>query len=312
MPTPQEYRSKISQMGLERWESTITSIQDAKIALARIRAMQHQLWELKKGIKNEISTAWDKYRGESKESLGDAIASAFLGKNLSYKIRQRSRTRLADERDQTIITYREVETIIDDLLHQLDANKAKVQTFINQLIAEEQEKRGNSSVFHSSHMARWANYNEYIRSQEWREKAEAAKAQAGNRCQVCNRSRAEVQLEAHHRTYERLGNELPEDITVLCRDCHQLYEDSKKAPSPEPDEILAGFCIRCKKAIKLDPQAPYCYACFKVWKRFENFEYEEKYCHVCGEENTSTMQKPACYSCYKRNRQKLTFQKTGI
>lgn len=71
-------------------------------------------------------------------------------------------------------------------------------------------------------------YHEYIQSPEWRKRAEAARVRAGNRCQVCNRHRKEVVLDAHHRTYERLGNELPEDITVLCRDCHSLYETAKK------------------------------------------------------------------------------------
>lgn len=72
------------------------------------------------------------------------------------------------------------------------------------------------------------NYYEYIQSPEWREKAEAAKERAGQRCQVCYKSRDEITLDAHHRTYERLGDELPEDITVLCRNCHSLYEENRK------------------------------------------------------------------------------------
>jgi len=66
-------------------------------------------------------------------------------------------------------------------------------------------------------------YHKYINSSEWRAKADAAKQRVGFRCQVCNRPSSEVQLDAHHRTYERLGNELPGDITVLCRDCHTLF-----------------------------------------------------------------------------------------
>ena len=71
-------------------------------------------------------------------------------------------------------------------------------------------------------------YKEYIRSQEWRAKATAAKDRADWRCQVCNKHKDQVTLDAHHRTYERLGDERPEDITVLCRDCHSLYEKAKK------------------------------------------------------------------------------------
>lgn len=73
------------------------------------------------------------------------------------------------------------------------------------------------------------NYYEYIQSPAWKKKADAAKRDADYRCQVCNRHKDEVTLDAHHRTYARLGHERPEDITVLCRDCHELFETNKKA-----------------------------------------------------------------------------------
>ena len=63
-------------------------------------------------------------------------------------------------------------------------------------------------------------YAEYIHSDAWKAKADAAKERAGYRCQVCNGT---DRLEAHHRTYERMGYESPEDITVLCHNCHGLY-----------------------------------------------------------------------------------------
>lgn len=66
-------------------------------------------------------------------------------------------------------------------------------------------------------------YHTYIQSSEWREKAKAAKDLAGWRCQVCNKPDNETTLDAHHRTYERLGKELPTDITVLCRQCHGKF-----------------------------------------------------------------------------------------
>jgi hypothetical protein len=75
---------------------------------------------------------------------------------------------------------------------------------------------------------RRVDYYKYIASPAWKRKAEAAKEAAGYRCQVCNRSRDEVQLDAHHRTYQRLGCERPEDVTVLCHDCHGLYEAHKR------------------------------------------------------------------------------------
>ena len=70
-----------------------------------------------------------------------------------------------------------------------------------------------------------SDYHEYINSYQWREKATMAKENAGQRCQVCN---GDDRLEAHHRTYERLGFEEKGDITVLCRDCHQVFHDNRR------------------------------------------------------------------------------------
>jgi hypothetical protein len=76
---------------------------------------------------------------------------------------------------------------------------------------------------------RRVDYYAYIASPEWKRKADAAKERAGHRCQVCNAGRDDgVKLEAHHRTYARLGHEKPEDITVLCNECHELYEANKR------------------------------------------------------------------------------------
>lgn len=60
----------------------------------------------------------------------------------------------------------------------------------------------------------------YMQSAKWQAKREAAIVAADHRCQVCN---SPHELQAHHRTYERWGNEQPGDITVLCRTCHCLF-----------------------------------------------------------------------------------------
>jgi hypothetical protein len=74
-------------------------------------------------------------------------------------------------------------------------------------------------------------YQEYLASAGWREKAIQAKTRAGHRCQVCNQSANAVLLDTHHRTYVRLGDEWPEDLIVLCRDCHGLFhENGRLAP----------------------------------------------------------------------------------
>ncbi len=65
-------------------------------------------------------------------------------------------------------------------------------------------------------------YVDYLDSSDWQVKAEAALERAGHRCQLCNLD-API-LNVHHRTYERIGgNELPEDLIVLCRRCHAKH-----------------------------------------------------------------------------------------
>lgn len=41
---------------------------------------------------------------------------------------------------------------------------------------------------------------------------------ADHKCERCGAYN--VSLDVHHKTYERLGFEAPEDLEVLCRDCH--------------------------------------------------------------------------------------------
>ncbi|MDP3879577.1 MAG: phospholipase D family protein [Dehalococcoidales bacterium] len=77
---------------------------------------------------------------------------------------------------------------------------------------------------------------------------------------------------------------------------------------PQPVQLEnSGYCVRCGTEIKLNPKSPYCSNCYKLWKKFSNDEYEEKYCHICKKENKSTLVKPTCYDCYKANKNKLEF-----
>lgn len=70
-------------------------------------------------------------------------------------------------------------------------------------------------------------YQEYLRTDEWKVRRDEMLERAGESCQVCNRSN---RLEVHHRTYERRGNEAPEDLTVLCQECHGLFHRHRGMP----------------------------------------------------------------------------------
>lgn len=65
-----------------------------------------------------------------------------------------------------------------------------------------------------------ASYREYLLSEAWMDKKLGALQWADERCQVCNNPH---DLAVHHRTYERIMDEDPADLTVLCSDCHSLF-----------------------------------------------------------------------------------------
>jgi len=78
-------------------------------------------------------------------------------------------------------------------------------------------KRKKGGRLAEGHRAR---YHAYLKSDAWRERRAAALKKARNRCSLCN---GRFSLEAHHRTYERLGQERPDDLIVLCCNCHERH-----------------------------------------------------------------------------------------
>lgn len=67
-------------------------------------------------------------------------------------------------------------------------------------------------------------YERYLASADWR-RSEARLRElslAAHRCRLCGRGSPETVLEVHHRSYERLGQELASDLCTLCRECHGL------------------------------------------------------------------------------------------
>lgn len=64
-------------------------------------------------------------------------------------------------------------------------------------------------------------YREYLISPEWRERRRIEISAAGYVCQICGIYGERRRFQVHHLTYERRGDELPEDLLVLCGDCHR-------------------------------------------------------------------------------------------
>lgn len=88
---------------------------------------------------------------------------------------------------------------------------------------------GNAEAIQAmeTHRLRVMPYPEYLQTEHWRGLRAAKLEEAGYRCQLCNGAAG---LEVHHRTYERRGRELLDDLTVLCVDCHGKFHD--RLPQP--------------------------------------------------------------------------------
>lgn len=69
-------------------------------------------------------------------------------------------------------------------------------------------------------------YAEYLKTPHWQQVRKTSLEKSGLRCQVCNSSNRK--LNVHHRTYERLGEELEADLIVLCEVCHELFHKHGK------------------------------------------------------------------------------------
>jgi hypothetical protein len=62
--------------------------------------------------------------------------------------------------------------------------------------------------------------DEYLSSDHWYARRKETLDRADNRCQLCYSPR---NMQVHHRTYLRLGDEDPFDLTALCRECHEHF-----------------------------------------------------------------------------------------
>ena len=65
-------------------------------------------------------------------------------------------------------------------------------------------------------------YQNYIHSPEWVAKREKVLIFWGRRCALCN---SPERVEVHHRTYDRLGQELLTDLIPLCDTCHERHHE---------------------------------------------------------------------------------------
>lgn len=71
------------------------------------------------------------------------------------------------------------------------------------------------------------NYQRYIQSDKWKEKR-AKIIEERKQCEMCDSAE---NLQVHHLTYKRLGNEDDRDLMLLCQNCHQhIHTDENAIP----------------------------------------------------------------------------------
>ena len=72
-----------------------------------------------------------------------------------------------------------------------------------------------------------ANYREYLKSPEWRQKRTQKLRAADYRCERCGSA---INLSIHHVSYDHLGHEPFDDLVCLCRTCHAEIHGKEAAP----------------------------------------------------------------------------------
>lgn len=86
--------------------------------------------------------------------------------------------------------------------------------------------------------------------------------------------------------------------------------DVIQAKEPEiTDSKALGYCIRTGKPIPFNIKSPMEYEAYKMWNKYKNPDFPEKYCHYSGEPSNgeTSMNKPILNKYYKEAKDKFKF-----
>ncbi len=79
---------------------------------------------------------------------------------------------------------------------------------------------------------------------------------------------------------------------------YQKPESIEGTISEKEEPKIEGFCIRCGKKLASDSEVYYCEVCYSRWKQYNNPNYQEKYCHICGKPTQTSAYRPVCKECF--------------
>lgn len=135
MATPEDYRRRISELGLlgkGGLALRANTAAEAKRLLPQIRQLQAELRTLKKAVNFDIKAIRMRYQQQMPTAgAGTSTVFSLFGKRkVAGSIRADAKRQLAAKRDREIGGYEQVKAMIDDLLLQLDRAKVTVQEFI--------------------------------------------------------------------------------------------------------------------------------------------------------------------------------------
>ena len=89
----------------------------------------------------------------------------------------------------------------------------------------------------------------------------------------------------------------------------KLTESEEEPPS---SNVIQGFCIRCGKKIDIESNTYYCDLCFTRWKQYNNPNYQEKYCHICGKPAQTSAYRPVCKDCFPGSSEMINKKKDVV
>ena len=78
-------------------------------------------------------------------------------------------------------------------------------------------------------------YEKHIKSAQWRNTREQMFKLRGKKCEQCD---ATIDLELHHKTYERFGREGPKDLQILCKRHHKIADRKREEDNQREFEAL--------------------------------------------------------------------------
>ena len=105
-----------------------------------------------------------------------------------------------------------------------------------------------------------------------------------------------ISKENDSKVFRDAVREVESIVNASVEDNPARQKDNHHAPKGKQP----GYCIRCLRPITLNPEKPYCPDCYEVWVKWEDPNYEENFCHICGENATASMAKPLCRLCYDK------------